>query len=527
MPFRLTNGPTVFMDLMNWMCKPYLDKFFIVFIDDILIYSKFKEDHEVHLKLVLELLKKGKLFAKFSKCEFWLQEVHFLGHVVNNNGIHVDLSKIEAVNNWKVPKTPSDIRSFLGLKNQKYEWGMKQKEAFQTLKDNLCNASILSFSEGSEDFQLKIHEKNYTTHDLELGAVKELNMRQRRWIELFGDYDCKIRYHPRKANVVADALSKKERVKPRQVRAMFMTIQSSVKDKILVAQCEASRIEITTSEMLRGLDQPMEKKEDGGLYFMDRIRVSLIGSVRTLIMDKAHASRYTVHPGANKMYYDLRDMYGGHPEIPEWKWDRITMDFITRLPRSSSGYDTNWVIVDRLTKSTHFLAIHKDYKMEKFARLYIDEIVARHGVPVSIISDCDGRFTSRESRLIGPELVQETTDKVVLIKERLKAARDRQKSYADNRRKTLEFEVGDQVLLKVSPWKELSSVHDTFRVSNLKKCLADANLYVPLEEIKVDKTLCFVEEPVEIMDHEVKKLKCSRIPNVKVCWNSNCGPEIT
>ncbi|GJZ45569.1 putative reverse transcriptase domain-containing protein [Tanacetum coccineum] len=194
--------------------------------------------------------------------------------------------------------------------------------------------------------------------------------------------------------------------------------------------------------------------------------------------------------------------------------------------------------VNRLTKSSHFLAIREDYKMEKLARLYIDEIVARHGVPVSIISDHDGKFTLRfwspvlwaeirESRLIGTKLVQETTDKVILIKERLKAARDRQKSYVDNKRKPLKFEVGDQVLMKVSPWKGLvayclrlpqvlSSVHDTFHVSNLKKCLVDANLHVPLGEVKIDKTLHFVEEPVEIMDREVKKLKCSRIPIVKV-----------
>ncbi|GJS58624.1 putative nucleotidyltransferase, ribonuclease H [Tanacetum coccineum] len=286
MSFGLTNAPAVFMDLMNRVCKPYLDKFVIVFIDDILIYSKTKEDHEVHLGLVLELLRKEKLYAKFSKCEFWLQEVHFLGHVVNQNGIHVDPSKIEAVKNWKTPTTPSEIRSFLGLagyyrrfianfskiakpltsltqKNQKYVWGVEQEEAFQTLKNNLCDAPILTLPDGVEDFvvycdasnqglgcvlmqrgkviayasrQLKTHEKNYTTHDLELGAVvfalktwrhylygtksviytdhkslqhifyqKELNIRQRRRIELFSDYECEIRYHPGKANVVADA----------------------------------------------------------------------------------------------------------------------------------------------------------------------------------------------------------------------------------------------------------------------------------------------------------------------------------
>ncbi|GJT56573.1 putative reverse transcriptase domain-containing protein [Tanacetum coccineum] len=294
------------------------------------------------------------------------------------------------------------------------------------------------------------------------------------------------------------------------------------------------------------------------------------------------------------------------------------MDSITKLPRSKNGHDMIWVIVDRLTKLAHFLAIREDYSMERLARIYIDEIVARHRVPVSIILDRDGRFTSRcwptiqkasgtswdvhlplaefsynnsyhssircapfealygrkcrslvlwaeigESSLIGPELVQEKTDKVVLIKEKLKVARDRQKSYVDNRCKPLEFEAGDRVMLKVSPWKgvirfgkkgklapryvgpfeilervghvayrlrlpeELSGVHDTFHVSNLKKCLADASLHVPLDEIKVDKTLRFVEEPVEIMDHKIMSLKRSRISLVKVHWNSKRGPEFT
>ncbi|GJS61482.1 putative reverse transcriptase domain-containing protein [Tanacetum coccineum] len=217
------------------------------------------------------------------------------------------------------------------------------------------------------------------------------------------------------------------------------------------------------------------------------------------------------------------------------------MDFITKLPRSSGRYATIWVIVDKLTKSTYFfLVIRKDYKLEKLSRLYITEIVVRHGVPVSIISNRDGRFTSRyhasvrcapfealygskcrppvlwdeieESRLIEPELVQETTDKVILIKERLKTARGCQNSYADNRRKLLEFEVGDQVLLKVSSWKGA-------------KYLADENLHVPLEEINVDKTLRFVEELVEIIDRGVKSLKRSKISIVKVHWNSKRGHE--
>ncbi|GJZ79217.1 putative reverse transcriptase domain-containing protein [Tanacetum coccineum] len=341
---------------MNRVCKPYLDKFVIVFIDDILIYSRSKEDHEVHLKLVLELLKKERLFAKFSMCDFWLQEVHFLGNVVNINGIHVDSSKIKAI--VKPLTSPTQ-------KNQKYEWGVEQEEAFQTLKDKLCNVPLLSLPDGAEDFVVYNDATNQG-----LGCV----------LMQIG-----------KESVVTDALSRKERVKPRQVQAMSMTIQSGIQGKLLAAQNEVTKEENAQPEMLHGLGQQIEKKEDGGLYFMDRIWVPLIGDVRTIIMDEAHAMRYSIHPGADKMYYDLREMYWWPGmkkdittcvEIPEWKWDKITMDFITKLTRSSGGYDTIWVIVDRLTKSAHFLTIREDYKLEKLSRLFINEIVARHGVPV-------------------------------------------------------------------------------------------------------------------------------------------------
>ncbi|GJR76920.1 putative reverse transcriptase domain-containing protein [Tanacetum coccineum] len=623
MPFSLTNAPAIFIDLMNIVCRSYLNKFVIVFIDDILIYSKTQEEHVEHLRLVLELLKNEKLYAKFSKCEFWLREVQFLGHVINGNGIHVDTSKIEAIKNWKALRTSTE--------------GEKQELAFHTLKDKLCNAPVLTLPDGPEDIvvyydasgiglgcvlmqrgkviayasrQLKIHEKNYTTHDLELGAVvfalkiwrhylygiksviytdhkslqhifsqKELNMRQRRWIELFSDYDCKIRYHPGKANVVADALSRKERVKPKR----------------------------------RGLDEMIEQRSNGTLYYLDRIWVPLKGEVRTLIMDKAYKSKYSVHPGADKMYYDLRDRYWWpgmkkdiaeyvskcltclkvkaehqrpsgllqQPEIPVWKWEGIAMDFVTKLPRTSSGHDTIWVIVDRLTKSAHFLPMREDYKMERLARLYLNEISmqevlgTRLDMSTSYHPQTDGQSERTiqtledmlravrcalfealygrkyhlpimwaevgEGQLIGPELVQETTEKISQIKDRLKAARDRQKSYADKRRKPLEFSVGDYVLLKVSPWKgvvghvayrldlpeELNGVHDTFHVSNLKKCMADPTLQVPLYEIQVDAKLNFVEEPVKILERKFKKLKRSRIAFVKVRWNSKRSPEFT
>ncbi|GJV50688.1 putative reverse transcriptase domain-containing protein [Tanacetum coccineum] len=395
------------------------------------VYSKSKNEHEVHLRLVLELLKKEELYAKFSKCEFWLQEVQFLGHVVNQNGIHVDPSKIEAIKNWKDPTTPSEIRSFLGLAG--------------------------------------------------------------------------------KANVVADTLSRKERVKPRRVRAMAMTIQPGIRGMILEAQGEAFKQENVLAEKLHGLDQQMERKEDESLYFMDRIWVLLVGGVRMKIMDEAPKTRACVID------------FGGN-------WD-------VHLPLAEFSYNNSY---------------HSSIQCAPFEALYGRK--CRSPVLWAEIG---------ESSLIRPKLVQETTDKVVMIKEKLKAARDRQKSYADNRRKPLEFEVGDRVLLKVSPWKgmihfgkkgklapryvgpfeilerigpvayrlrlpeELRGEHDTFHVSNLKKCLADANLHVPLNEIKVNQTLCFVEEPVEIMDREIRSLKRSKISLVKVRWNSKRGPEFT
>ncbi|KAD4889198.1 hypothetical protein E3N88_21271 [Mikania micrantha] len=765
MPFGLTNAPAVFMDLMNRVCKPYLDKFVIVFIDDILIYSRTQEEHADHLRRVLELLKKEQLYAKFSKCDFWIREVQFLGHVVNEKGIHVDPAKIEAIKSWAAPKTPTEVRQFLGLagyyrrfiegfskiaqsltslthKDKKFEWGEKQETAFDLLKQKLCSAPILSLPDGCEDFvvycdaskqglgcvlmqrekviayasrQLKVHEKNYTTHDLELGAVvfalkiwrhylygtkctiftdhkslqhifdqKELNMRQRRWVELIGDYDCAIKYHPGKANVVADALSRKETTK--RVRALQLTIHSELPNQIRIAQQEALKTENLTLEAMRGMDKQMKQKDDGAYYLMDRIWIPRYGELREVVMDEAHKSRYSVHPGSDKMYHDLKTTYWWpnmksevatyvskcltfskvkveyqkpsgllqQPEIPVWKWEQISMDFITKLPKTTSGCDTIWVIVDRLTKSAHFLPIKETDKLEKLTRIYLKEVVSRHGVPISIISDRDSRFTAHfwkslhkalgtrlnmstayhpqtdgqsertiqtledmlracvidfgnswethlplvefsynnsyhtsigaapfealygrkcrsplcwaevgESQLTGPELVHETTEKIVQIRSRMAAARDRQKSYADKRRKPLEFQVGDRVLLKVSPWKgvirfrkrgklnpryigpfeitkrigpvayelqlpqELSSVHNVFHVSNLKKCLSNETLTIPLEEIQIDEQLHFVEEPVEIMDRELKKLKHSKIPIVKVRWNSRRGPEYT
>ncbi|GJT60679.1 hypothetical protein Tco_1004212 [Tanacetum coccineum] len=283
-------------------------------------------------------------------------------------------------------------------------------------------------------------------------------------------YEYEIRYHPSKANVVTDALSKKERVKPRRVRAMAMTIQYGVRGMILAAQSEAFKQENVLTERLHGLDQHMERKKDE-LYFMDSIQVLLVGSE----MDEAHASR-------NNMK----------------KWN--SGDDQLRL---------RWMI---------YLVVLADAAESVRDAIRFEYCLASSSGWTNVL------------------VLSEMTDKVVSIKEKFKAVRDRQKSYAGNRRKPLEFEVRDHVLLKVSPWKGMicfgkkgklaqSSVYDTFHVSNLKKCLADANLHEPLDAIEVDKTLHFVKEAIEIMDRGIKKLKRKKIALVKVRWNSKRGPE--
>ncbi|GKB81337.1 putative reverse transcriptase domain-containing protein [Tanacetum coccineum] len=354
---------------------------------------------------------------------------------------------------------------------------------------------------------------------------------------------------------------------------------------ILAAQGEAFKQENILTERLHGLDQHMEMREDGSLYLLESIWVSLVGSMRTIIMDETHKTRYSVHPGADKMYHDLRDMYwwpGMKRDIAIYVSKCLTC---SKLPRTKSGHDTIRVIVDRLTKSAHFLAIREDYSTERLARLYIDEIVARHGVPVSIISDGDGCFTSRFwqtlQKALGTRLDMSTTchpqtdgqsqRTIQTLKDMLSACVIDFGGNWDVHLPLVEFSYNNSYLLRIRcvPFKalygrkcvirfgkkgkfapryvgpfeilekiglvayklrlpnELSEVHNIFHMSNLKKCLADANLHVPLDEIEVDKTLYFVEKPVEIMDREVKTLKCSRISIVKVRWNSKHHPEFT
>ncbi|GJS19414.1 putative reverse transcriptase domain-containing protein [Tanacetum coccineum] len=513
--------------------------------------------------------------------------------------------------------------------------GEKEETTFQILKQNLCSAPILALPEGSENFivycddshkglgamlmqkdkviayashQLKIHEKNYTTYDLELGAMvfalkmwrhylygtkclmftdhkslqhildhKELNMRQCRWLELLSDYDCKLRYHMRKANVVADALSQKSRPKPLRVRALVMTIGLNPPVQILNAQVDARKEENYGTEDLCGMIKNLEPRADGTLCLKNRSWIPCFGDLRALIMHESHKSKYSIHPGSNKMYQDLKKLY--------W-WPNMKAKIATyvskcmtcaKLPKTTSSQDTIWVIVDRLTKSAHFLPMKGTDTMEKLTRQYLKEVVLRHGVPVLIISDRDSKFTSHFwkslNEALGTQLDMSTAYHPQADGQKfsynnsshtsIKIARDRQRSYDDKRRKPLAFQVGDKVMLKVLPWKgvirfskrrklnphyigpfkilakvgtvayqlelpeQLSRVHSTFHVSNLKKCLSDEPLAIPLDEIHVDDKLNFIEEPVEIMDHEVKRLKQSRILIVKVRWNSRRGPEYT
>ena len=416
MPFGLTNAPAAFMDLMNRVFKEFLDKFVIVFIDDILVYSRTKEEHVAHLTQVLEVLKVKQLYAKFKKCEFWLDRVVFLGHVISGAGISVDPSKVEAINNWMQPTNPSEVRSFLGLagyyrrfvegfskiampltqltrKGVMFRWTDMCERSFQELKKRLTSAPILSIPSGTGGFviysdasknglgcvlmqngkviayaskQLKEYEKNYPTHDLELAAVvfalkiwrhylygerceiftdhkslkyfftqKELNMRQRRWLELVKDYDCVINYHPGKANVVADALSRKstqstmamaliQKLELNDLQKMnieilqtgvieaklaALTLQPTLIDRIKQGQRDDEYLINMRKYVAAGKSTEFKMTQDDILQFRGRFCVPNIDNIREDILKEAHSTPYSIHPRATKMYRDLKIYY--------------------------------------------------------------------------------------------------------------------------------------------------------------------------------------------------------------------------
>jgi hypothetical protein len=656
-------------------------------------------------------------------------------------------------------------------KGKKFEWTEKCEESFQELKKRLVSAPILTMPDVTKDFviycdasklglgsvlmqegkviaylsrQLKPHEENYPTHDLELAAVvhalktwrhylignrcdiytdhkslkyiftqRELNMRQRRWIELIKDYDLSIHYHPGKANVVADALSREPcslnaRLKVEQpllyqefeefglelVSHGFLAtleVKPTLRDQIKEAQKDHESIE--------GIKRRMDKEEvagfsvdgEGILWYNGRLCVPTIPELKNLIMEEAHNTPYSIHPGGSKMYQDLKETFWWHGmkrdiaffiarcdvcqrvkaehqrpagllqplQVPVWKWDEVGMDFITGLPRSSRGHNSIWVIVDRLTKVAHFIPVKTTYNGRELADLYVSRIVSLHGVPKNIVSDRGPQFTSRfwkklhealgtklsfstayhpqtggqtervnqiledmlrayvlaygtkwenclpfaefsynnsyqaslqmapfealygrkcrtplnwsetgESQVFGPDILREAEEQVQLIRDRLKAAQSRQKSYADPKRREVTFNSGDFAYLRVTPLKgmqrfhvkgklapryigpfkvlgrrgevsyqlelpaELSEFHDVFHVSQLRKCLQvpdkpEVFKNIDHRSIGLNQDLTYREKPLRILEEAVRVTRRRKIKFFKVQWSNHSEEEAT
>eukprot|EP00253_Pinus_taeda_P020588 PITA_20588 len=673
-PFGLTNAPAIFMNLMNNVFRKYLDQFVQVFLDDILIYSKNKEEHEDHLRIVLSCLRERQLYGKLSKCSFFQERIHYLGHVILGEGISVDLEKVKAIMDWPIRKNAHEIRSFMGLagyyrrfvegfskfakpittlqrKGVKYEWTEECNKAFSELKRLLTSRPILRVPDMDKDFtvctdaskqglgamlmqdrgviayasrKLKPHEELYATHDLELAAVmlalkiwrhylvgrsftlksdhqslqylfiqRDLNAKQRQWSEFLSEYDFGISYIKGKENVVADALSRRPRI--------------------------FSLIPIKVDLRQRVLDHLIKNS-----WYL-KVRASL----------EASKGR-SLSPNGPLTTHD----------IPMSKWETISMDFITGLPLTSQRHNAILLVVDKLTKSAHFIPVRDTYDVADVARVFINEIIRFHGVPKKIISDRDSRFTSRfwtcmqttlgtqlnlstayhpetdgqiervnqvledmlrmyvmdqqshwekylplvefaynnsyhssigmppfealygrpcrtplswdrlEDRvIIGPELIHEMEAHVRQIRQRLKEAHDRQKSYADAHKIDRRYEVGDQVFIRIKPnkstiqfrkWTKLSPrfigpfkvvervgpvayrlalpahlhrIHNVFHVSVLRHYIVDLSHNLQWKELQVSDEGVVTVKLLRILERRVRQLRNRLVDQVKVQWD--------
>ncbi|RVW16021.1 Retrovirus-related Pol polyprotein from transposon 17.6 [Vitis vinifera] len=501
MPFGLTNAPTAFMDLMNRVFRAYLDQFVIVFVDDILIYSRSLAEHKQHLVTTLKTLRRHQLYGKLDKSEFWLIEVNFLGRVVSEAGIAVDHSKVEALQEWQ----------------------------------------------------------------RHINVFEDLNSRQRRWMETLEDYDFALHYHPGKANVVADAL----RPDPclYSISARPMVIQ-----RIVEAQVHDEFLEKVKAQLVAGeIDENWSMYENGSVRFKGRLCVPKDVELRNELLADAHRVKYTIHPGNTKMYQDLKRQFWWsgmkrdiaqfaancqicqqvkveHQRptgllqplpIPEWKWDNITMDFVIGLPRTRSKKNGVWVIVDRLTKSTHFLAMKTTDSMNSLAKLFIQEIVRLHGIPVSIVSDRDPKFTSQFlaeftkgfghptefSTTFHPQTDGQSERVIQILEDMLRAVfwileEIGQITYLWQ--SLLITTVTNLVLAwhlkKHSMGDLLSLVHDVFHVSMLRKCTPDPTWVVDLQDVQISENTSYVEEPLRILEVGEHRFRNKVIPAVKVWW---------
>ncbi|GKV01835.1 hypothetical protein SLEP1_g14353 [Rubroshorea leprosula] len=643
MPFGLTNAPAAFMDMMNRVFKLYLDKFVVVFIDDILVYSRNKVEHEEHLRLVLQILREKKLYAKFKKCEFWLNSVAFLGHVVSKDGVSVDPDKVKAVVEWSRPTNVTEVRSFLGLagyyrrfiegfsciaipltqltqKGVKYEWTDGCEQSFQELKNRLVSAPILTIPDDSGGFivysdaskkglgcvlmqhgkviayasrQLKPYEKNYPTHDLELAAVvfalkiwrhylygerceiftdhkslkyvftqKELNMRQRRWLELLKDYDLTISYHPGKANVVADALSRKDHgnlatlvTSNRQILRDLEMMQMEIRGPSYGVQLATLVVRPTLIERIKIVQQSdlfsqkVKQKVESGHPQWKKFKIHEDGSV------KAEHQR----PAG-----PLQSL-----PIPEWKWEHITMDFVSVSDRDTRFVAHFWKSLHKAlgTRLNFSTAYHQqtDGQSERTIQVLEDmlracvldlkgawdehlplvEFAYNNSYQASIqMAPYEALYGRKcrspicwddvgERRMLGPELVQQTVEKIQLIRERLRTA---QRVMRFGIRGKLSprfigpFEILErvgEVAYRLALPPNLSEVHNDFHVSMLRKYVSDPNHVIEHSPLQLREDLSYEEHPIRIVDRKEQVLRRRIISYVKIQWSNHVEREAT